>query len=88
MLEFPSAIRIHMLDSALFLESICYNSSCSWNPHFRIFPCSWDPHVRGPKLSQLPTSNFSKVKATTVVVAVRDHEEEEVGTNPYEEGAS
>ena len=42
----------------------------------------------GPKLSQLPTSNFSKVKATTVVVAVRDHEEEEVGTNPYEEGAS
>ena len=42
----------------------------------------------GPKLSQSPTSNFSKVKATTVVVAVRDHEEEEVGTNPYEEGAS
>ncbi len=42
----------------------------------------------GPKLSQLPTSNLSKVKATTVVVAVRDHEEEEVGTNPYEEGAS
>jgi hypothetical protein len=38
----------------------------------------------GPKLSQLPTSNLSKVKATTVVVAVRDHEEEEVGTNPYE----
>ncbi len=44
--------------------------------------------IYGPKLSQLPTSNFSKVKATTVVVAVRDHEEEEVGTNPYEEGAS
>ena len=45
-------------------------------------------NIHGPKLSQLPTSNFSKVKATTVVVAVRDHEEEEVGTNPYEEGAS
>ncbi len=46
------------------------------------------PIYHGPKLSQLPTSNLSKVKATTVVVAVRDHEEEEVGTNPYEEGAS
>ena len=42
----------------------------------------------GPKLSQPPTSNLSRVKATTVVVASRDHEEEEVGTNPYEEYTS
>jgi hypothetical protein len=50
--------------------------------------CIYDIVGVGPKLSQLPTSNLSKVKATTVVVAGRDHEEEEVGTNPYEEYTS